>query len=620
VVDTYPIFVALDATALEGGRIYIGAANTDPEQSPINVYWDAALTVLAAQPLLTSGGVIVRDGAPAQVYAALNSYSIRVRDRSGSVVWYKSEAGGTLISTRLSFPIPTGPASIVPGPSNNTRVDLATLKAANTADLTSLYNGSLWTWTLGDFTGQSNDINIVKANSTPLSVGAWVQQRANKVTFRQSGSSAVDRTSEDKAREVLSVKDFGAKGDGLSDDTAAIQAALNSGATAIYFPPGQYLHGALTVSTNYQRLYGSGAKLTRTSTTATISVTARGVHFDQLRIGCQTSGMVGNNVTVTGPDFRAMFCENRDCFGRPYLFSNCGGGIALIGGVAQTTDQGPNGYEVEIFDAVGGENTLYCFASDMITNQHFGGWLYRGEVGSCAMDKCEFGKLTADTGGGVKVDQCRIGGKTDIQSGFVSIDNSDFNDDVQVGTNGQPNIGSIRFGPCTSMKAGKTITIASNVIESIFFLSHLQRAGALISVGNYNNDIYHALLDVSGQINLGAESGSPTKGNATMTAMMSAAGRDRTLRLSFQAGTTTNFGTGNYFTVSAPFISRGVSTAPARATVSGTVNGWTAYLRDGTNQIKFTPASGGNDVSATSPVALGTGTLLEFSITTEQKF
>lgn len=479
------------------------------------------------------------------------------------------------------------------------RATLAALKAAPARGV-SLYDGDLWTWTPGNFSATPAaliDTLIVEADSTALSVGAWVRN----VDF-------------------VSVKKFGAKGDGITDDTAAIQTALNSGITAIYFPPGQYLHKALTITTPYQRLYGPGAKLTRTQAGTTISVTARGVHFDQIRIGCQTRGMAGNNVTVTSPDFRGIFCENRDCAGRPYLFLNCGGGIVLNGGAAQTTGTGPDDYDVEIRDDVGGENTLYCFASNLITNQHTGGWLYRGEVGSCAMDKCEFGKLTIDTGGGVKVDQCRIGGKTNIQSGFVSVDNSDFNDDVQIGTNGQPNIGSIRLGPCTSMKAGKTITIASNVIESIFFLSHLQRAGALIAVGNYNNDIYHALVDVSSQIDLGAESGSPTKGNATMTAMMSASGRDRTLRLSFQAGTTTSFGGGNYFTVAAPFVSRSVSSAPARATVSGQLNGWTAYLRDNTNQIKFTPATGGNDVSATSPVALGAGTLIEFSITVEQRF
>lgn len=57
------------------------------------------------------------------------------------------------------------------------------------------------------------------------------------------GSSKIGhggRTLADKLGDTVSVKDFGAKGDGLTDDTAAIQAALNSAATHVHFPNGSY--------------------------------------------------------------------------------------------------------------------------------------------------------------------------------------------------------------------------------------------------------------------------------------------------------------------------------------------------------------------------------------------
>jgi hypothetical protein len=64
------------------------------------------------------------------------------------------------------------------------------------------------------------------------------------VGFTQSGTGAVARTVQDKAREVVSVKDFGAKGDGVTDDTAAIQRAFTYAQAvgrAVSVPAGSYL-------------------------------------------------------------------------------------------------------------------------------------------------------------------------------------------------------------------------------------------------------------------------------------------------------------------------------------------------------------------------------------------
>lgn len=64
-------------------------------------------------------------------------------------------------------------------------------------------------------------------------------QTANQINFLQAGTGAVTRTAQSKMRDVVSVKDFGATGDGVADDTAEIQAALNSGAKVVQCVEGE---------------------------------------------------------------------------------------------------------------------------------------------------------------------------------------------------------------------------------------------------------------------------------------------------------------------------------------------------------------------------------------------
>ena len=84
------------------------------------------------------------------------------------------------------------------------------------------------------FTGDTVTIDV---DAAPLDVNGKVPDQY--LSFVQSGTNAVGRTVQGKLREVVSVKDFGAVGDGETDDTAAIQAALDA-AVVVSLPAGTY--------------------------------------------------------------------------------------------------------------------------------------------------------------------------------------------------------------------------------------------------------------------------------------------------------------------------------------------------------------------------------------------
>lgn len=89
----FPQYFDTDGSPLTGGAIYFGAANQNPETNPVTVYWDAAGTQPAAQPIDTLNGYAVRNGTPAIIYAT-GDYSITVRNRRNATVFY---AGSSLI-------------------------------------------------------------------------------------------------------------------------------------------------------------------------------------------------------------------------------------------------------------------------------------------------------------------------------------------------------------------------------------------------------------------------------------------------------------------------------------------------------------------------------------------
>ncbi|NDG61843.1 MAG: hypothetical protein EBY29_00015 [Planctomycetes bacterium] len=93
---------------------------------------------------------------------------------------------------------------------------------------------------------------------------------SEQVTFLAAGTGAVQRTALSKFRDTVSVKDFGAVGDGVADDTAAIQAAINTN-KEVFVPNGTYnLSASLTMTLN-QQIRGESQTLAILKTTAAVN-------------------------------------------------------------------------------------------------------------------------------------------------------------------------------------------------------------------------------------------------------------------------------------------------------------------------------------------------------------
>jgi len=120
-------------------------------------------------------------------------------------------------------------------------------------------NSTTVTFTAGLHVGAL--VKFTTAIFTPGSVG-----NAADVVYDPAGTGAVPTSVQVKLREFVSVKDFGAIGDGVTDDTVAIQAAVDSfgsnGGT-VFFPSGQYsISSTIAITKDNVWLQGDGTVYT----------------------------------------------------------------------------------------------------------------------------------------------------------------------------------------------------------------------------------------------------------------------------------------------------------------------------------------------------------------------
>ena len=140
--------------------------------------------------------------------------------------------------------------------------------------------------------------------------------------FTQTGTGAVARTVDAKLKDqFLSVKDFGATGDGVTDDSAAVQAAITRaialGGATVYFPAGTYLcNTALTCVGSGVNLVGDSVQNTAIRSTGTtgamLTVTGARCSLENLLIYRNTLSTNPNSIVVAFAN--AVQCKIDNCW------------------------------------------------------------------------------------------------------------------------------------------------------------------------------------------------------------------------------------------------------------------------------------------------------------------
>lgn len=164
-------------------------------------------------------------------------------------------------------------------------------------------------------------------------VTSWLDEHPEATTTVQDGALTEAKFSDDlklrAIKDYVTPQMFGAKGDGVTDDTAAVQAALDAGAY-VFIPSGEYLISAsLTLSHANQRLVGSsvGVKIIAGANLTDPMLTMSGATSSQYRSNQQVNDITfkGNDACVgIRADLNASFTLNR------VVVKDCGIGFESI--------------------------------------------------------------------------------------------------------------------------------------------------------------------------------------------------------------------------------------------------------------------------------------------------
>jgi hypothetical protein len=258
---------------LTGGKIYTYAAGTTTDQatytSVTGVTFHTNPIILDASGRVPSGEIWLTDGISYKFVLTdsndvlIGTYDSIVGINSNFLNFYTQEEIQTATAGQTVFTLST--VSYTPG-SNSLSVFV---------DGVNQYDGSSYAYVETDsttvtFTAGLHVGALVKF-TTAISITGGATNAIN-VVYDPPFTGGVATTVEHKLSEMISVIDFGATGNGVTDDSASIQAAIDAAqGRPIYIPEGTYILGtplelnfSSATSPTYQpatQLIGAGQKI-----------------------------------------------------------------------------------------------------------------------------------------------------------------------------------------------------------------------------------------------------------------------------------------------------------------------------------------------------------------------
>ena len=392
---------------------------------------------------------------------------------------------------------------------------------------------------------------------------------SNLVGFLQAGTGAVATTVQTKLRESVSVKDFGAVGNGVADDTAAIQAAINTG-YSLTFPAGIYLCANLTQSTSFQCFYANGlATLKKNANGPILTSSGSDVEFSGIKFSGEsaTPSFTGHNLVSSGNNLRLLNCGSRWAYARAVLAT--GSHVQIIGtcDIYQTTDATATGFDIEL--GVSGTATLYHSITNIYTSQSTGG-IKSTDIGSLNVTGCQFGKLTIASGTSpAGVNGGNYTGNRILGDVTVSLSSSTF---------------------ASNAFSAITLTLAAGTSNHALDGSNVFAVGATISDLSSNSFVVN-IRDATTTAYTPAWTASvtdPAIGNGSLTGYYLKIGKLVTCQIRLAPGSTTTFGSGSW-RFSLPFMPNSIHMTGSGTAFNSGVTFYVALpqnLTDGTARMQ----------------------------------